>query len=506
MTVWPPALLTAPAEPIRHGARTYPARVAVRDRATGRAWTYAELDAAAEQWARWLDTHRVQAGDRVAVLAGNRIEHVILLTACLRRRAALVPLNWRLAVPELAAVLANASPRVVLAEARFPTPDVRVPRHDLDEVARTLAPRGAPAAIATEDVVLNPEDIGLVLYTSGSTGQPKGAMLPVRQLAVNAFATVDAWALTADDVAPVSTPFFHTGGWNVFAVPLWWIGGTVVLAEGFDPPRWLAMLREEQCTVAFAVPTQLALVAEAPGFGAPLPALRWIIAGGAPCPATLQQRFRAHGYAVREGFGMTEFGPNCFAVYREPSEPPPGWVGWPVPMAEMRLVDEHGGDVPDGTPGELWLRGPQRFAGYLFDAVRTAEAITPEGWYQSGDVLARDAEGAYRVCGRRKEMFISGGENVYPGEVEAALVEHPAVSEAVVVAMADPTWGEVGCAFVVPRAGASVEPAMLVAHVRTRLAGYKVPRRVEVVSDLPRLGSGKADRRALAARLAAAVP
>jgi fatty-acyl-CoA synthase len=350
---------------------------------------------------------------------------------------------------------------------------------------------------------LDPEAIGLVLYTSGSTGRPKGAMLPVRQLATNAVATVDAWGLTPDDVAAVSTPFFHTGGWNVFALPLWWIGGTVVLVDGFDPPRWLPMLQAEGCTVAFAVPTQLALVADAPTFGAPVPALRWIIAGGAPCPAALQRRFREAGYAVREGFGMTEFGPNCFTVREGRADAPPGWVGWPVPFAEMRLVDEAGRDVPDGTPGELWLRGPQRFAGYLLDPERTAEAIHAEGWYRSGDVLVRDAEGAYRVFGRRKEMFISGGENVYPGEVEAALVEHPAVSEAVVVAMADATWGEVGCAFVVPRTGTPLDASTLIAHARERLAGYKVPRRVEVLSDLPRLGSGKADRRALEARLTA---
>lgn len=500
MTRLPPALAEAPVEPIRHGARTYPARTALRDRATGRAWTYAELDATADAWAAWLEAQGVRPGDRVAVLATNGVAHVLLLVACLRRGAALVPLNWRLAPPELAAVLADAAPRVLLADRRFARDlDAGMPWHALDRVTDTI---GMAASGGREALPLDADAIGLVLYTSGSTGRPKGAMLPVRQLAANAIATVEAWALSPDDVGPVSTPFFHTGGWNVFALPLWWIGGTVVLAEAFEAATWLRMLADEGCTVAFAVPTQLALVADAAGFARPLPALRWIIAGGAPCPMTLQARFQAAGYALREGFGMTEFGPNCFTVGAGRADPPPGWVGWPVPFAELRLVDDHGRDVPDGTPGELWLRGPQRFAGYLGDPTRTAEALTPDGWYRSGDVLVRDADGAYRVVGRRKEMFISGGENVYPGEVEAALVEHPAVAEAVVVAMADATWGEVGCAFVVPRAGATLDAATLVAHARARLAGYKVPKRIDVLADLPRLGSGKADRRALGARAA----
>ena len=500
MSAAPPALPHAPADPFRRWGRERPTHVALRDRGRQRHWTYAQLDAEADRWAAWLDDVGVAAGDRVAVLAGNRVEHVLLLIACLRRRAALVPLNWRLAAPELRAVLADAQPRVVIGETRFhESVGADVPWHDLDA---TELP--ALDARATPEAVLAWDDIGMVLYTSGSTGRPKGAMLPIRQLIVNAIATAEAWRLEAADIGPITTPFFHTGGWNVFGWPLWWIGGTVVLIDGFDPATWLAMLAEEQCTVAFAVPTQLAMVAEAEDFGRPVPTLRWCIAGGAPLPMALQTRLRAAGYTLREGFGMTEFGPNCFAVTSARDVTPPGWVGWPVPFAEMRLVDEHGRDVPDGTPGELWLRGPQRFSGYLFDPERTADALTADGWYRSGDVLVREADASYRVCGRRKEMFISGGENVYPGEVEAALVEHPAVAEAVVVAMPDALWGEVGCAFVVARAGASLDASGMVRHARTRLAGYKVPKRVEVVRELPRLGSGKVDRAALRASLAAA--
>lgn len=489
---------TAPTEPIRRWALETPHAVAVVDRVGGGTWTYAALDAAATRWGAWLADRGVGAGDRVGVLAANRIEHVLLFTACLRLGAALVPLNWRLAEPELRAVVADARLRVLLVEGRWRAlVEGAGPVADLESVVLPDAP---PDAVP---LPLEPTVPSMVLYTSGSTGRPKGAVLPVRQLAANAVATVHAWQLSRDDIGPVTTPFFHTGGWHVFATPLWWIGGTVVLAEAFDPDTWLPMLAEAGCTIAFAVPTQLAMVGERASFGIPLPRLRWCIAGGAPCPAALGARFAAAGYRLREGFGMTEFGPNCFGTTDAAAVAKPHSVGWPVPFAELRLVDADGRDVPDGTPGELWLRGPQRFAGYLFDDERSAQAITPDGWYRTGDVLVRDADGAYEVFGRLKEMFISGGENVFPGEVEAALVAHPAVAEAVVVAVPDPRWGEVGCAFVVPRTGTAPTEDELRGHARARLAGYKVPKRIVCLPELPRLGTGKADRRTLTARAAA---
>jgi fatty-acyl-CoA synthase len=209
---------------------------------------------------------------------------------------------------------------------------------------------------------------------------------------------------------------------------------------------------------------------------------------------------RASGIGFREGYGLTECGPNCFATSDAMATRKPGTVGWPVPGLGMRLVDDEGRDVPPGETGELLLRGPQMFAGYLGNPEQTAEAMTPDGWLRTGDLARRDGDGAFTICGRRKEMFISGGENVFPGEVEAALAECDAVAEAVVVGVPDAKWGEVGCAFVVARPGAARDDAAastLLAAARGRLAAYKVPRRVIWLDELPRLGSGKADRRAL---------
>ena len=491
-----PAAFPRHPDPLRFWRRTAPAKLALVDRARGGRWTYAELDAAADRWAALLRARGIGRGAIVAVLAGNRRETVELLFACGRVGAALLPLNWRLPAAELAPVLADARPDLLLGEARFRAAAEAARAGavwiDLDDEApRLLAAGGTGAA----DVELGPEDPALVLYTSGSTGAPKGAVLPHRQLLWNAVATTTAWGLGIDDVAPVSTPLFHTGGWNVFATPLWHRGGTVVLFDGFDADAFLEGIEEEGCTTALTVPTQLLMLAESPRWGRPLPRLRGFVSGGAPCPAPLAERVRAAGYAFREGYGLTECGPNCFAISDEEARRRPGSVGWPVPFLEMRLRTEDGRDADEG---ELQLRGPQCFAGYLRAPGRTAEAHTADGWLRTGDLARRDADGAYRICGRRKEMYISGGENVFPAEVEAALADCPGVLEAVVVGVADARWGEVGRAFVVPRAGAAVDAGCVIEHVRVRLAGYKVPKSVLVLPELPRLGSGKPDRRALA--------
>ena len=267
----------------------------------------------------------------------------------------------------------------------------------------------------------------------------------------------------------------------------------------FEPSSFLSALAEEKCTVAMCVPTQLQMLAEATEFGLAVPSLRWLISGGAPCPQPLVDRIRGGGYALRLGYGLTECGPNCFAMSTDDCVATPGSVGRPVPFLEMRLVDELLGDVGDGEVGELLLRGPQVFSGYLNAPDKTAEVMTPDGWLRTGDLARRDESGAHWICGRRKEMFISGGENVFPGEVEAALTDCPGVAEVIVVGVADPLWGEVGRAFVVRRAGARLTHDQILAHARKRLGRYKVPKSVVLIDDIPRLGSGKPDRRALSA-------
>jgi fatty-acyl-CoA synthase len=505
-------------------ARVTPTRVAIVDRSRGKRHTYAELAASVDQWSRTLATLGVKAGDCVATLTGNRVEVIALYFGAMRLGAVLVPLNWRLAAPELARVIGDAAPRIIVGEDRHRAlgeaavagagagkeiSGVRgappEPRWiDLDVDVASL--HAATSDVAPVTIPVEADSPAMLLYTSGSTGKPKGAILPHRQIYFNAIATTVGWQIGSNDVAIVANPFFHTGGWHVFSTPLWHRGGTIVLFEQFEPAAFLDAIAEEGVTLAFGVPTQINMLTESSSWGRPLPSLRFLISGGAPCPRTLGDRVRAAGVSFREGYGLTECGPNCFAITDAEALRRPGAVGWPSPFLEMRLLTaDSRADADVGEPGELLLRGPQMFGGYFNDPIRTAEVIDADGWLHTGDLAIRDADGAYRICGRKKDMFISGGENVYPGEVEAALAECPGVGEAVVVGVPDAKWGEVGRAFVVRRSTTDVTADAIIAHARKRLAGYKVPKSVVLVDDLPRLGSGKPDRRALAAAVESAL-
>jgi fatty-acyl-CoA synthase len=494
-----PAFPAVP-DPLPHWRYLAPARTALVDRRAGTRLTYAELDACTARWCALLAQQGVRRGDRVGLMSGNRHESIALLYACGRLGAALVPWNWRLAAAELAPIVADSAVRLAIGEGKFRAAleqaDPTLRWLDVDDDAPRMLERagGAPPPVRVDA-----EDPWLVLYTSGSTGRPKGAMLPHRQLFWNAVATTTGWELSHHDVFPITTPLFHTGGWNVFATPGLQVGGTIVMWDRFEPADFLAGMAEERCTVALTVPTQLVMLLESPAWGQPLPALRSFFSGGAACPPSVLARVRDAGYALREGYGLTECGPNCFAISAEESVANPGRVGRPIPFLEMRLVTDDGRDAAVDEPGELWLRGPQRFSGYLHAPELTAEAITPDGWLRTGDLATRDAQGLYGLCGRRKEMYISGGENVFPVEVEAAIADCPGVAEVVVVGVPDERWGEVGRAFVVCRTGERVTEDAVLRHARGRLAGYKVPKGVVILAELPRLGSGKADRRALAA-------
>jgi fatty-acyl-CoA synthase len=447
----------------------------------------------------------VHRGDRVAALLGNRIELVLLLFGSTRVGASLVPLNWRLTADELRPMLDGAAPVVVVTDAEHGAACREALQHPGET---TDGGHGRPRVLDLDDgwdtevepstgdfVRPDADDSALVLFTSGSTGRPKGAMLPHRQLWTNAIATTRGWSIGSDDVVPITTPLFHTGGWNVLATPTWHVGGTVVLMEGFDAETFLGVLHRERCTFALVVPTQLYMLTQTPDWGRSLPDLNRFVSGGAPCPPALAETVRGAGYRLQEGYGLTECGPNCFRQTAEESAARPGWVGTPIPFLDVRL--RSGDDIVDGPgSGELQLRGPQVFAGYLGEPERTAEAFD-DGWLRTGDVAERSEAGRYRICGRIKEMFISGGENVYPAEVEAVLTDHPGVSAVCVVAVPDEKWGEVGRAWVVRGAGSGVSATELRRFARARLAAYKVPKSVAFLDEFPLLASGKVDRAAL---------
>ncbi len=464
--------------------------------ADGERLSWPELDRRAQRTAVFLrETLGLPRGAHVGLLAQNGGFFFELAYACFRAGLVLAPLNYRLAAAELQPLLALTHPGVLFFDAAN-----RATVEALGDAGglRRLAVEAyladpPPARPATEPFVgTGYDEPALLLCTSGTTGRPKAAVLPARQLFWNAVNSGLAWALTRYDATLLYTPLFHTGAINVLAFPLLHAGGRVVLHRAFDAQRILSDLAAERISVVFGVPTTLQLLSAEPAFPtADLAGLRLVLSGGAPLPLSLIETYRERGLVLTQGFGMTEVGPNCFYLPQEQALARAGAVGKPMPGTAARLVVD-GREAGAGEVGELWLHGPHVCLGYLANPTATAEALTADGWFRTGDLARRDADGFFYIAGRQKEMFISGGENVYPAEVEGALAGHPAVAECAVVSMPDARWGEVGCAFVVARAGATPpDPDDLRTFLRTRLAGYKVPRAFVLCPALPRNASGK---------------
>jgi len=469
-------------------ARFRPDAEALHDVSTGRRSTYGALYDESLRRAAQLRRQGVGAGDVVAVLAQNRGETLALLFACAELVAILFPMNWRLSTEELEWQLAHARPKVLFVDdgqaARVARPAVPL---DADPGPERFRGPGAPLEAPWQ-----------LVYTSGSTGRPKGALLTHRQVHWNATNTVLACDLTPADATLTFTPLFHTGGMNCLTTPLLFRGGRVVLTGGVDPAQALALIASERITLLMGVPTIYQMLADHPAFAtADLSTVRDALCGGQALPLPLLERYLDRGIPLRQGFGMTEVGPNCFSTPPARVREKLGTVGLPIHHVEVKVVRPDGSEAAIDEPGELWLRGPIVFGGYLHDPDATARAIDPDGWFHTGDVLSVDADGFFRVRGRIKEMYKSGGENVYPAEVEAAIQQHPAVAHAAVIGVPDERWGEVGHAFVEPRPGAALAVEELAAFLDRRLARFKQPKRIVVLPALPRTASGKIDKVAL---------
>jgi len=485
-------------------AELTPERVGLVVAETGVEYTYGELNARANRLANWLRGLGVGKGDRVAILAQNSVVYVDLLYGLAKIGAVLVPLNWRLTARELVYIAADIDAKTIICGPEYVDLLAEVGR----EVSYpfVIGIEGAwidgalpyEAGVAAADVTeperppLSGEDICCILYTSGTTGRPKGAMLPHRQILWNCINTAISWELRADDVSPVMTPMFHAGGLFVFLTPLFYVGGKIVLARGFDSEGSLALIQRERCTVVLGVPTLFQMWLNSPSFpAADFSTVRYFVSGGAPCPPSLIGAWRAaKGGVLRQGYGLTEVGVNCFTMTDEESARVAGSVGRPIFHSRMRIVDGNGHDVARGETGELIIWGPHVCAGYWRNPEATARALR-DGWFYTGDMARQDAEGFYYLAGRYKDMIISGGENVYAAEVETVFLEHPTVSEAALIGQPDGKWGEVGLMIVVARPGCAATEDELLAFCRDRLARYKVPKRVFFADALPYSPYGK---------------
>jgi fatty-acyl-CoA synthase len=464
-------------------ARNTPGRVAIDY--DGRLVTYAELAAGAAAVAAAFADSGLRRGDRVATLTGNSPEHVMVLFACAQRGLILLPLSWRLTPPELQYQLDDAEPSLFLVEDEY-RELAEATGHRHERLGSDPASRGQTPLVAVE-----PDDPLLLIYTSGTTGKPKGALLTHANCFWTNIGFDGATGVHGDDVVLQVLPQFHVGGWNVQTLLAWLKGATVVLERQFDADRVLRLIEEKRVTTMMGVPPIYLFLAQHPRFAdADLSSLERAVVGGAPMPEALLETWAARGTAIVQGYGLTEAAPNVLCLPPEDAVRKIGFAGKPYPFVDVRLSVE----------SELQVKGPNVFVGYWRNPDATAEAFTDDGWLRTGDIAEADDDGCYRIKGRLKDMYISGGENVYPAEVEAVLHEHPQVRDAAVVGVPDERWGECGAAFVVAD-GATEEE--LVDWCAARLAKFKVPASVRFVDEIPRNSLGKIQKQGLLAEAAA---
>ncbi|RRR65869.1 MAG: long-chain fatty acid--CoA ligase [Candidatus Viridilinea halotolerans] len=494
-------------------ARLSPDRVALYDVQHGmRPVSYGAWNQAAIRTAALLRQLGLERGERVAVLAYNCVPFLDIWFACGKLGAIMQPLNWRLTEAELLALLADATPSIFVYGPEFAPmaaalrPHAPSVRHWVALDAAALAhPRDTPlnARESCDEPVIPAQlawdDPWVICYTGGTTGIPKGAILTHGNITFNAVNTVASWGLDAHDTAILNTPLFHTGGLNVFTAPLVLTGGTSIVCRGFDADQIYDLLATGQVTIFFGVPTMFLALQQHPRWAtADFSHLKLVISGGAPCPAPIFEAFWQRGVDFKTGYGLTEAGPNTFWLPPADVRRKPGAVGFPLFFVETRITNAQNAPCAPDEVGELWIRGPHVCKGYWGRPTETAQAITPEGWLRTGDLALYDAEGYYTIVGRLKDVIISGGENIYPAEVESVLAAHPAIAEVCLIAAPDAKWGEVPVAIAVPLPGQSLDPEDLIAFAATRLARYKLPRRVIVhPAPLPKTAAGKLDKQAL---------
>lgn len=489
------------ADPVGWQARCRPARLACVELATGERLTYAALDDRVARCAGVLTALLgTAAGERVAVLGRNSIAQIVLALACQRAGAVFVPLNWRLAGAELAQLVADCTPRLLIFEDEFHA--AAQTAAGSAQAAMTLVEFTArlPAAAPTEAVVMPADAPAILLYTSGTTGRPKGVVVTC----ANAFFAAVNFAMVGE-IGPASVvladlPLFHTIGLVAVARTTLTVGGTLLVSDRFLPARTLAVLSDPAVALShyFCVPQMAAALRADPAWArADLKHLHAIFVGGAPLTKAMIEAFLEDGVPLVNGYGMSEVG-TCLHMPIDAAaiRAHPGSIGLPAPTLETRVVDALGNDVAGDAVGELWLRGPAVTPGYWRNPEATRTAFT-NGWYRTGDLVRRDVDGFHMLVDRLKDMYISGGENVYPGEVEAALATHPAVAEAAVLGVPDARWGEVGIAYVVLRPGSDGSVEALARHLEGRLARFKRPARILIVDTIPRTASGKIQKHLL---------
>lgn len=483
-------------------ARKTPERTAVVHQDTE--LTYRELYERVLRLAHALRALGVDRGDRVAYLGPNHPAFLETLFAAGVLGAIFVPLNSRLTAPELTYQLTDSGSTVLVHSAGHTTTAAQASA-GADGTVRhriTLGTAGEGALGYEElldgggtgrlDEAVAPDDPCIIMYTSGTTGRPKGAVLTHANITWNSVNVLVDTELGGDEVTLVVAPLFHTAGLGMTCLPTLLKGGRVVLLESFEAAQVLDVIEHRRVTYMFGVPTMYDAMAAQPRWAeADLSSLRSLNCGGAPVPTRTIETYLARGLAFSQGYGMTEASPGVLFLDREQSSAKAGSAGVPHFFTDTRIALPDGRDADPGERGEVLVQGPNVMRAYWRRPEETAAAFTDDGWLRTGDVARTDDDGYAYIVDRVKDMFVSGGENVYPAEVEDALLGHPSVAECAVVGVPDAVWGEVGHAVVVLAGGARADASEILAHLRGRLAKYKIPKTLVFAPELPRTASGK---------------
>ncbi len=464
---------------------------------------YRQLNRRVNRLCRALAAQGLRHGDRLAILAYNCLEFIEVIMASAKLGLILVPLNWRLTPAELGFIMSDSGAETLIFE-----PDLADQAQGLRKEAKVrkaivLGSEHAHDALGYEALITAESDVEpepsqratldtphIIMYTAGTTGRPKGAVLSQGASFWNVL-NLESIDFTSEDRDLLVLPMFHIGGIGLFTLPMLYHGATVVIMRTFDPARCLRLLGEEKITLFFGVPAIFLFLIQHPDFSAEaFKSLRMVMSGGAPLPVSLVKQYYDAGIVLQQGFGMSEAAPSIATLGKDVALKKAGSIGRPVFHLEVRIVDDGMNDMPAAEVGELIMRGPNVMQGYWNRPEATAEAFT-EGWFHSGDLARMDEDGDLYIVERKKDMFISGGENVYPAEVENAIFELPQISEAAVIGVKDPKWGEVGKAVVALKEGHNLTEGQIIEHMRGRLAKYKIPKSVVFVDRLPRNAAGK---------------